>query len=118
MEKRVKFGDLKVGDHVYWITGLEIEELKILKTNNEGGNQSVTLTIDGRVRGHDWLYVGKYCSSSYHFTIFTSKEEAWEKLIKNSKARHRELVEEIDRMISEFDKLDEFLKSVNGKEKV
>ena len=116
-KKKKTFGDLKIGDSIYLLSGLEVKELKITKVSSfkGGGSQSVTLNIDGKVNGYDYVYVGKHFSSSYSSTVFTEKKDAWEKLIENSQARYKELTDEIDKRITEFDKLEKFLDNVKGK---
>jgi hypothetical protein len=47
--------------------------------------------------------------------VFTEKKDAWEKLIGDSQARYKELANEIDERITEFEKLEKFLDNVKGK---
>lgn len=115
-----KFGDIKVGDCIYKIIGLDVKELKItkIKKDKDSFSKSVTLYFDPIPEIKDscpWVYVGIHFSSSYNSSLFVSKEEAWKRLIKNSKARYKELTTEIDVLITEFDKLDEFLDEIKGK---
>ena len=116
-KKKKTFGDLKIGDSIYLLSGLGVKELRITKVSSfkGGGNQSVTLDIDGKVYGYDYVYVGKHFSSSYSSTVFAEKKDAWERLIGESQARYKELIDEIDERITEFDKLEKFLDNVKGK---
>ena len=116
-KKKKTFGDLKIGDSIYLLSGLEVKELKITKVScfKGGGSQSVTLYTDGKVNGYNYVYVGKHFSSSYSSTVFTEKKDAWERLIGDSRARCKELTDEIDKRIAEFDKLEKFLDNVKGK---
>lgn len=115
-ERKTRFGDLKVGDYVYKIIGLWVYDLNIVKIKSDPNSQSMYIYYDPieEVNG-DWLYVGKYFSSSYNFTVFTEKKDAWERLIEDSQARYKELEDEIDEKIIEFDKLEKFLDDVKGK---
>lgn len=110
MEEKARFGDLKDGNFVYRIVGLDVKELKISKVNLESYS-SVTLVLESGER----LYVGKYFSSSCNSTVFVKKEDAWKRLISDSRARYKELEEQIDNMITEFDKLEKFLDGIKGK---
>lgn len=115
--KKKTFGDLRIGDSIYLLSGLGVKELRITKVSSfkGGGCQSVTLNIDGKVNGYNYVYVGKHFSSSYNSTVFVEKKDAWERLIGDSQARYKELMDEIDEKITEFDKLEKFLDYVKGK---
>ena len=116
MEKKKRFGELKVGDYVYRIIVLWVYDLRIVMIKSDPREQSVSLYYDP-IEGfiEDRLYVGKYFSSSYSSTVFTEKKDAWERLIGDSQARYKELENEIDERITEFDKLEKFLSDVKGK---
>jgi hypothetical protein len=118
-EKKTRFIDLKVGDYVYRIIRLWVYNLKIVKIKADPKSQSMYIyfkPIKGD-KGYNInsIYVGKYFSSSCSSTVFTEKRDAWEKLIGDSQARYKELADEIDERITEFDKLEEFLNNVKGK---
>lgn len=118
-EKKTRFEDLKVGDYVYRIIGLWVYDLKIVKIKVDLNSQSMYIYHDP-IKGDkgydiDCIYVGKYFSSSYSSTVFTEKKDAWERLIGYSQARYKELENEIDERIIEFDKLEKFLDNVKGK---
>ena len=116
MEKKKRFGELKVGDYVYRIIGLWVFDLKIVKIISNPREQSVSLYYEP-IEGYneDKLNVGKHFSSSYNSTVFVEKKDAWERLIGDSQARYKELANEIDERITEFDKLEKFLDNVKGK---
>ena len=115
-EKKTRFKDLKVGDYVYMIIGLWVYDLKVIKIKDYSKSQSMYIYYDP-IKGYeiDHIYVGKNFSSSYSSTVFTEKKDAWEKLIGDSQARYKELANEIDERITEFDKLEKFLSDVKGK---
>ncbi len=115
-EKKKRFGELKVGDYIYRIIGLWVYDLKIVKIKANPKDQSISLYYNpiNDICG-DWLYVGRHFSSSYNSTVFTEKKDAWERLIGDSQARYKELTDEIDEKITEFDKLEKFLDNVKGK---
>ena len=108
---------MKIGDSIYLLSGLGVKKLRITKVSSfkGAGNQSVTLNIDGKVNGYDFVYVGRHFSSSYNSTVFVEKKDAWERLIGDSQARYKELANEIDERITEFEKLEKFLSDVKGK---
>jgi hypothetical protein len=116
MEKKKRFGELKVGDYIYRIIGLWVYDLKIVKIMSNPREQSVSLYYDP-IKGYneDKLNVGKHFSSSYNSTVFVEKKDAWERLIGDSQARYKELANEIDERITEFDQLEKFLDNVKGK---
>lgn len=118
-EKKKRFGELKVGDYVYRIIGLWVYDLKVVKIKSFSKSQSMYIYYDPiKVdKGYDIdnIYVGKNFSSSYSSTVFTEKKDAWERLIGDSQARYKELTNEIDERITEFDKLEKFLDNVKGK---
>lgn len=118
-KEKIRFGDLKVGDYVYRIIGLWVYDLKIIKIEANPKSQSMFIYFNS-IKGDegydiDNIYVGKNFSSSYSSTVFTEKRDAWEKLIGDSQARYKELVDEINEMITEFDKLEKFLDNVKNK---
>lgn len=115
-EKKTRFGDLKVGDYVYRIIGLWVYDLKIVKIKANPKDHSILLYYDpiNEIR-EDWLCVGRHFSSSYNSTVFVEKKYAWERLIVDSQVRYKELANEIDKRITEFDKLEKFLDNVKGK---
>ena len=120
-EKKTRFRDLKVGDYVYMIIGLWIYNVKVVKIKDYPKSQYMNIYYDPiTIKGYkgyaiDHIYVGKDFSSSYSSTVFTEKKDAWEKLIGDSQARYKELANEIDERITEFDKLEKFLSDVKGK---
>lgn len=119
MEKKKRFSELKVGDYVYKIIGLRVYELKVVKIKYVPNSQSMYIYYDP-IKGDkgyniDNIYVRKNSSSSYSSTVFTEKKDAWERLIGDSRARCKELTDEIDKRITEFDKLEKFLDNVKGK---
>lgn len=117
-KKKTRFGDLKVGNHVYKIIGIWVYDLKIVKIKAVPESQSMYIYYDpikGKRGDIGYIYVGKNFSSSYSSTVFTEKKDAWERLIGDSQTRYKELVNEIDERITEFDKLEKFLDSVKGK---
>ena len=118
-EKKTRFRDLKVGDYIYRIIGLWVYDLKVVKIKADPKSQSMYIYYDP-IKGDkgydiDNIYVGKNFSSSYSSTVFTEKKDAWERLIGDSQARYKELENEIDEKIIEFDKLEKFLDNVKGK---
>lgn len=116
MEKKKRFGDLKVGDYVYRIIGLWVYDLKVVKIKAVPKSQSMYIYYDP-IKGDkiNNIYVGKNFSSSNSSTVFTEKRNAWERLIRNSQSRYKELANEIDERITEFDKLEKFLDNVKDK---
>jgi hypothetical protein len=111
-KKKKTFGDLKIGDSIYLLNGLEVKELKITKISNTSlYENSVCLETDG---GPDHWYVGKSAKNSYENTIFVDPERAMEVLKEKATRRYSELQDKIDQEIIEFEKLEKFL---YGKEK-
>ena len=108
--KKKTFGDLKIGDSIYLLRGLEVKELKITRISNTSEN-SVYLETDG---GSDYWGVGKSARNSYENTIFVDPEKAKEVLMNKATRRYSELLDKIDQEIIEFEKLEKFL---HGKEK-
>ena len=110
-KKKKTFGDLKIGDSIYLLNGLEVKELKITKIIEYKSGNSVCLETDG---GPDHWMVGKSAINSYENTIFVNPERAMEVLKEKATRRYSELQDKIDQEIIEFEKLEKFL---YGKEK-
>ncbi len=97
-----KFGELKPGESIYRIDGLEIIEEKIINTNSYSINpHSVFIN-------NNWV-VGKYTESSYNNSVFSNYKKAEEWLIENAKERTKWLEDKIDLEIQEYERLEKFL---------
>lgn len=100
MEK--KFGELKPGESIYRINGLEIIEEEITDTHPYFANpHSVCIN-------KNWI-VGKYAENSYNNSVFSSYEKAEEYIIENAKERVKWLEDKIDLEIQEYERLEKFL---------
>lgn len=97
-----KFGELKPGESIYRIDGLEIIEEKTINTNSYSINpHSVFIN-------NNWV-VGKYTESSYNNSVFSNYKKAEEWLIENAKERTKWLEDKIDLEIQEYERLEKFL---------
>lgn len=97
-----KFGELKPGDSIYRINGLEIIEEKITYATPYYINpHSVCIN-------KNWI-VGKYTESSYNNSVFSNYEKAEEWLIEKAKKRVKWLEDNIDLEIQEYERLEKFL---------
>jgi len=99
MEK--KFGELKPGESIYRINGLEIIEEKITDVHSYYTPYSVCIN-------KNWV-VGKYTGSSYNNSVFSDYEKAEEQLIERAKERVKWLEDNIDLEIQEYERLEKFL---------
>ena len=97
-----KFGELKPGESIYKIDGLEIIEEKIIET-------SPYHITPHSVCINKYLIVGKYTENSYNNSVFSNYEKAEEWLIKNAKERVKWLEDKIDLEIQEYERLEKFL---------
>lgn len=110
-KKKETFGDLKIEDSIYQLSGLEVKELKIIKVIPEKYSGSIYLYTDDK----SYWYVGKSARNSYGNTIFVDPERAMEVLKEKATRRYSELQNKIDQEIIEFEKLEKFLNNVKGK---
>ena len=106
MKEKKTFGDLKIGDSIYLLSGLEVKELKITMIYSSLYENSVYLETDG---GLDRWCVRISARNSYKNTIFVSPEKAKEVLMDKATRRYSELQDKIDQEIIEFEKLEKFL---------
>jgi len=98
-----KFGELKLGENIYRIKGLEIIEEQITNIHNHFVNPHYSVCIN-----NNWI-VGKYTENSYNNSVFSNYEKAEEWLIENAKERVKYLENKIDREIQEYERLEKFL---------
>jgi hypothetical protein len=97
-----KFGELKPGENIYKIDGLEIIKEKITDAHPFFENPH-SVCINKRV------VVGKYTENSYNNSVFSNYEKAEEWLIENAKERIKWLEDKIDMEIQEYERLEKFL---------
>ena len=97
-----KFGELKPGESIYRINGLEIIEEEITDIHPYDRNlHSVCIN-------KNWI-VGKYTENSYNNSVFSNHKKAEEWLIEKAKERVKWLEDKIDLEIQEYERLEKFL---------
>ena len=110
-KKEVMFGDLSAGDYIYKVDEFSINRLKINKiSTDEYGPHSVFIEACEENNGKIISYaVGKDVKSSYKNTIFSTYNFAASYLVSICKEKLPILEDEINRLIIEHDKIEQFL---------